>query len=222
MTDSIKKKIAALLAKAEGTDNEFEADTFMAKVNELLERHQMELHEIRAMGDDDPLGHEFGTFKCYASMSWVKMLAHNLALYYGCSTIWSKKGNHFHYQVVGRDSARVTFELMLPFVVTQLRRAATKMANETGVTNAIAQRQIAHALTIRVFNLYQANQQVRSDLAGKGLIPVTDIQAYMKETFSNLREGKARTLKTSMTAREHADRISLAAQATGKHVKLLK
>jgi hypothetical protein len=70
--------------------------------------------------------------------------------------------------------------------------------------------------------LYQANQKVRSDLVGKGLIPVTDVQAYMDETFKNIRPGKARTLKTSLTAREHADRISLAAQATGKHVKVLK
>lgn len=221
MTDSIKKKIAALLAKAESTDNEFEADTFMAKVNELLEKHQMEMHEIRAMGNDDPLGHELGTFKCYASMSWIKMLAHNLASYYGCTTVWTKKGNHFHYQVVGRESARTTFELMLPFVVTQVRRAATKLASETGQTNAVAQRQISHALTIRVFKLYQANKQVRDDLAGKGLIPVTDLDAYMNDTFSGLIKGKPRNLKTSLSAREHADRISLSAQATGKHVKLI-
>lgn len=222
MTDSIKKKIAALLAKAEGTDNEFEAETFMAKVNELLERHQMDMHEIRAMGDDDPLGHELGTFKCYASMSWIKLVAHNLALYYGCTTIWCKKGNHFTYQVVGRDSARTTFELMLPFVVTQLRRAATKMASETGMTTSVAQRQIGQALAVRIHALNVANAKVRDDLAGKGLIPVTDIDAYLDDHFANLRKGKARTVKTSLSAREHADRISLAAQATGKHVKLIK
>ncbi|QWY83387.1 protein of unknown function DUF2786 [Rhizobium phage RHph_X3_2] len=222
MSDSIKKKIAALLAKAEGTDNEFEAATFMAKVNELLEKHQVEMHEVRAMGDNDPLSHMTGEFKCYASMSWIKLLAHNLAMYYGCSTIWTKHRNHFSYIVVGRQSARETFELMLPFVVTQLRRAATKLTAEHNVTLAVAQRQVAHALTLRVHALNVANEKVRSDLVGKGLIPVTDVQAYMDETFSNLRAGKARKVSTSTAAREHADKISLSVQATGKHVKVLK
>lgn len=220
MSDSIKKKIAALLAKAEGTDNEFEAATFMAKVNELLEKHQIDMYEIRNLGENDPMGHEEGEFNVYASMTWAKVLAHNLALYYGCTTIWSRHKNHFTYTVVGRESARTTFELMLPFAVTQLRRAAKKYVEETGVTRSIAERQIGHALTLRVHKMNIENQKVRAELVGKGLIPISDAQAYLEENFAT-KTSKARTLKTSLSAREHADRISLSAQATGKHVKLI-
>lgn len=221
MSDSIKKKIAALLAKAEGTDNEFEAATFMAKVNELLERHQIEMHEIRSMGDNDPMGHETGEFNIYASMSWAKIMAHNLALYYGCSTIWSRHKNHFTYEVVGRESARTTFELMLPFVVTQIRRQARHYSEYHECSRSVAEREIGHALTLRVHKMNVEQQKIRADLIGKGLIPVSDIQQYIDDTFSNIKSGRVRNVKTTSSARELADKISLSAQATGKHVKLI-
>lgn len=47
MSERITERIAALLAKAEGTDNEHEASAYMSKVQELLTSHQIELETVR-------------------------------------------------------------------------------------------------------------------------------------------------------------------------------
>src|SRR5688572_13087718 len=50
---SIEDKIAKLLAKAEGTNNPLEAETFMRKAEELMLKHGIE----RAMLEDRKPGH---------------------------------------------------------------------------------------------------------------------------------------------------------------------
>lgn len=220
--ESLKTRIAALLAKAEGTDNEFEAASFMAKVNELLEKHQIEMHEIRATsGDKDPMGKEDGETKLYASMTWARDVAGALALFYGCKFVFWRQGNHFPYATVGRASARQTFELMLPFVISQVRQRARKFAAERGITSSVAEREIGQALWIRIHDLVRAAEESRENLAGKGLIPVSDLDAAMAEFFPVLKKGKARTATFSSSAREEASRIGIQPQATNKSAKLL-
>lgn len=223
--ESIKSKIAALLAKAESTDNEFEAATFMAKVNELLEKHQIEMHEVRAaQGDRDPVDMTIGETKLYASMSWAKDLAGGLARYYGCRFIFRKIGNHFRYDIVGRESARMTFELMLPFIITQVRLQAKRLeAERPGMSRSQWERQVGHALWVRVSNMIPAAEAHRKDLESKALVPVSDVDAKVAELYSNLKEGKRRSVSISSAARDAADKVSLNVQATGRGpVKLLE
>lgn len=216
-TESIKTKIAALLAKAEGTDNQFEADAFMAKVNELLEKHQIEMHEVRAaQGDRDPMGKQKGETNIYASMLWARGVAGQLARYYGCKFVYWKIGNHFSYQIVGRDSARVTFELMFPYVVSQVRQQAKRLANDFGMTRSVAEREVGQALELRIAKLAREAEGQRQTLVGKGLIPVSDLDAAMAEFFPDCKQGRAKTLRFSNAARELAEKVSLNVQATGR------
>jgi hypothetical protein len=208
---AIKTKISALLAKAEGTDNEFEAATFMAKVNELMERYQIERHEL---GDEtDAMGHQRGDFNFYASMTWAKLLIGQVARFYGTNLVTWKLGNHFKYDVIGRESARVTTELMIPFIVTQVRQKAGMMARDTGKTRAICEREIGQALALRLHNEVQKDAARRAEHAKNALIPVNENESYMKATYSDLKTAKAKTIRTSATARDHADKISIRHQA---------
>lgn len=223
--ESIKAKIAALLAKAEGTDNEFEAATFMAKVNELLEKHQIEMHEVReAQGDQDPMGKERGSTNIYASMLWARDVAGALAEYYGCKFVYWRKKNHFTYEVVGRESARMTFELMLPFVMTQVKLQAKHL--DSGAYNdksrSVLEREVGQALMVRIWRLVGDARSQREVLTGKGLIPVSDIDAAMNEFYPTLKKAREKKISYSREARDAAAKVSLHHQATGKHTKLLE
>lgn len=224
-TESIKLKIAALLAKAESTTNEFEAAAFMAKVNELLEKHQMEVHEVRSARENagDPMGKEKGKTNLYVSMLWARELGGALARYYGCKFVFWKVGNHLKYEIVGRESARTTFELMFPFIITQVRLQARKLDGATGnsKSHSILCRQVGQALEVRVWKLVGENDKRRVVLTGKGLVPVDDLDAAMKEFFPKLKVSKAKPIHLDPNAVEAAKKIGLHHQATGRHVKLL-
>ena len=222
--ESIKSKIAALLAKAEGTDNEFEAATFMAKVNELLEKHQIEMHEVRAaQGDQDPMGRQKGETNIYASMLWARDVCGALARYYGCKMVYWRKGNHFTYDIVGRESARITHELMLPFIITQVRLQAKRLCvgRMNAASKSVMEREIGQALLVRIDRLTRNAAAHRVELTGKGLIPVSDLEAAMAEFYPSLKKAKQKTLRFGRDAQAAAEKISLHQQATGKHVKLL-
>lgn len=213
MTDllKIKAKITALLAKAEGTDNAFEAATFMAKVNELLEKHQIELYELGE--DGDQMGHQRGEFNMYASMTWGKSLANQIAIFYGASTVWWKEKNHLRYDIIGRESARITAELMMPFIISQVRQRAGMMSKQTGKTRAICEREVASALTLRIHSEIKKDESRRAEHQSNMLVPVGEIDAYKADTYGKLKTGNAKVLKYTATAREHADSIAIRRQA---------
>lgn len=220
MTDnleSIKTRIAKLLAKAEGTDNPMEADAFMAKVNDLLEEHQIELHEIRQHSgrDTDPMGKQEGETNLYASIKWARDVAGVLARYYGCRFVFWRNGNHFVYEVIGRESARVTFELMLPFVISQAKVQAKRCWRENfGQTLPVWEREVGQALFVRIWELVAKNDMRREELAAKALVPVDDVQAFMDANYK-VRTGKSLKLNYGREARSAAERVSLHQQATG-------
>lgn len=219
--DKIRAKIAALLAKAEGTDNPFEAETFMAKVNELLEEHQIEMHEIRASmasgSDNDPMGREKGQTNLYASIKWARDVAGALARYYGCRFVYWKKRNHFIYEIIGRESARTTFELMLPFVIGQVKQQAKKTWIIHPVqTLSVWEREVGQALVVRLWQLIPKADEHRAELGSKALVPVDDLQSYMDELFPKLKIGRELKLDYTVEARDAANRVSINVQATGR------
>lgn len=54
----IKARIMALLAKANGTDNEHEAEAFLAKAMELMQQYQLDVSDM--VDADDPILHHTG------------------------------------------------------------------------------------------------------------------------------------------------------------------
>jgi len=215
--DTIKTRIAKLLAKAEGTDNVMEADAFMAKVNELLEEHQIELHEVRAASgvDNDPMGTQKGETNIYASILWARNVAGALARYYGCRFVYWKRGNHFTYEVAGRESARTTFELMLPFVISQVKVQARRLFNEQGGSLSVWEREVGQALLVRLFRMTTVADERRSELSRNALVPVNDVDTFFEAAYPNLKKAKAVRVNYGRDARDAADKVSLHVQASG-------
>lgn len=192
----------------------------MSKVNELLERHQLEMHEVRK--DADPMGHENGDTTLYASMSWAKDFVFAVCAYYGGEGIVHVYGNKRTYTVIGRESVRTTVNLMLPYILTQLRRAGRKHAARYGYSESVSTREVANALILRLYREARKQAVHRAELSGKGLIPVSDTAAYKEEHFNHAKEARQRSWDHGQNAAELAGKIALHAAATGRHVKLLK
>lgn len=229
-SDKIKAKIAALLAKAESTSFPEEADSYMAKVNELLEEHQIEEYEIRqrmdSQVDSDPVGHEAGQTNLYASIKWARDIAGALSNYYGCKWTFRRVGNHFKYTIIGRESARTTYELMLPFIISQVKVQAKRLWLRYPHHNTLSvwEREVGQALYSRIWNLVYAARAHREELVANALVPVDTTQDYYDKLYpKGVKEGRSVKLSYTREAKEAAERVSLHHQATGRgKTKLLE
>lgn len=213
---NIAEKIAKLIAKAESTDNTAEAATFMEKAHQLMEAHGVSLLDVGRLDEEDPVG---TTRMSKPLKPWAVKVAMSLARYYGCRPIQfedAKQNKMVAFS--GRQSARVTAELMVPFVMGQVR----KLANE-GVkagdykSAAVGQRSIGNALYLRINKMHEENKaqeqlQTQAEQArSTALVPVDIIKAEFEEQFPH-----SVTIKTSFSStasgREAAGKVNLNTQ----------
>lgn len=211
----IADRISAMIAKAESSTHPEEAATFMAMVHKMLEEHGMSMLDVGTLNSDDPVGHKRRAGKFYASESSFRDTAFSLAEYYGCTAYISVMGNHRYITVIGRESARITFELMWPYVKKCIRAEARRLTKEEGSTFARQQRWVADALTHRIDKIlferrYGANAP--QDRGVNALVPVDVINAYCKEHFAHAKTVRDRDLQSSSAARAAADNIGLDVQ----------
>jgi len=213
--DSIKKKIAALIAKAEGTDNINEAMAFMAKANELLERYQLERHELHV---DDPFGNTAAD--CSPSDAWIFKVVGASARYWGAKVVWEENRRREvnmrkAYRIFGPESARVTHELMIDYLLAQVRRQGRLYGNDHFVSPSVGSRNVGFAFATRLLELAAQTKVRRDDLAARALVPVDMTQQMIDGFYGKLRQmAKVRTGFTS-SAREYADKIQINSQVGG-------
>lgn len=230
MTDlsKIKAKIAALLAKANGTDNEHEAEIFSAKAHEMMAEYQLQAFDL---GEDDPMGIWIGMTGNGSTPTWKAHLTASIAQFYGCKVIRNKLGGDWKLAVHGRESARITAELMTPFIFDQCRAEAKRLkaAGHSGTTEQIT-RLVANALNSRIWKLTQEQQAANRAAAESGSVSreasqalaiVEEVDAYIASLYSSLKAGIARHRKTSADARDAANRVSLHRQ-TGNSSSTLR
>lgn len=215
--ENIKRKIAALLAKAESTDNAFEAETFMAKVNELLELHQIEMHELHV--DNDPMGETNGFVT--RSHEWPSRVGFALARLYGAKMLRQKIGSRYAWMCYGRESARITFDMLYPFVLSQVRQQARNMTRNYAITLAKAEREVGIALENRIWQMVRDADDRRTVAAGKGLIPVSDVDAYINDLHGKVKSVRGISANISRQAVDAAAKVSLNVQATGVNRKMI-
>lgn len=220
-TDVIKTKIMALLAKAKSTDSEAEADAFFSKAQELMEKHQLELHDL---GVDDPLGKTDGVTAQPGPPSYKSDVQCALARYYGAKPIIMNHGDgKWHVEIVGPESSRVTTELMTDFVWKQVGAQAGRVAELTGVNKQHAIREVAKALCLRIRRLVAERKADPALLGGSYSIVVVDaIDSFIANNYGRLVSCKTKAKSISRTAMDHAKNINLNRQVGGSDTLRLK
>lgn len=222
----IKTKIAALLAKARGTDNEHEAETFLAKAMQMLEEHQLTLGDVD--GADDPIGWNAGLDCTKWTASWQADIYSALARLYGCRVVKVHKWKGYFLELIGRESAVVTTDLMFPWIKEQVNAKGRELFKAGGAPDAAkGARLVGNALTRRIWTLIRENEAKqdapKTDAIGKNQLVTRDqVLAKMEEHYGDLKKGRATRTQTSSSARELAGGIGLHRQAGGSSQLRLK
>ena len=234
-TSTIKAKIRALLAKAESTEHEGERELFLDKAQELMAKHQLELYDL---GDEDPLGWlECETRYQAGPMAYKSDLHNAVGYFYGCQVVRSRKvfrtdNKAAKFGVVegwvlnfaGCESSRLTVELMFPFIWDQVNKQAKTMAARTMHNQSKCVREIAKALTCRIFAMIRERKATPAPQFGScfALVVVNQIDALVAARYPNLKEAKPKTVSLKATAVELAKGINLSRQMNSKDVLRLQ
>lgn len=227
MTDQERKiidRIKKVLAKAEGTNNQAEAEMLMAKVQSMLEEHNLNMLDVATLDADDPMGTDMNVFKFRTNDSWMRHLSSALARYYGCRIVLDYDYRTKHTRLIhvsGRESNRITWALMVPFVKKQVMALGRQLHKDEPwqYTSAnMASRHIANALVTRInrLNAEKAKEDQQRVARGENaLVPVDLIEAEMERAFSNLVSGRSTSIRSSGAARKAAEGVSLYRQTGG-------
>ena len=207
--ERMKRKIAQLLAMAkDSSTTDAEKNAFMAKAQEMMERYQLDIQDVA--GAEDLMSVQPGQQGIYTANMWAKTLVHVVAQLYGCRALFKGKiRNLVPYDLYGRESARITTELMLPFIVKQVRQQAKKLVLAGIQTQSIAERQVANALIGRIQEMLatRSKELVEAEQASK-----EHMLACVEGVTNN--KGRRKT-GTTADAREAAGNISLHRQTAG-------
>jgi hypothetical protein len=212
--EKLKKKIAALLAKAGGTDNEHEAASFAAKAQQMLEEHQLEIGDVVKT---DAIDQSVVFVAPFTNRKWHDLIPPIMAEYYGCKVFRQKQPGMTAYLAVGRESSRITLALMLPFVVDQLRHQAAEYRKRTYFSMKKSMEDVCDAFYFRIRRLIDAQEQLATATGGhsRALVHVDEAQAWMNENKTGLTSKNIKVGETEL-AKEFADKINLARHLEGE------
>jgi hypothetical protein len=214
----IAEKISKIIAKADATAHPEEAESFMAMAHRLLEEHGMSLQELGTLNVNDPLGVYDSVHKTTANTTWRTVAAAELARYYGCTLVVYADGVEKRWELVGRQNAVTTFELMWPFVMRQIMAAAVQLKKDGAYRDVKpARTAVSHSLALRINRLVTARtpSQATGDTSN-ALVPVNEIEELLNSM--NLRHAKR---KVKDNARDAAAGISIDRQAAQQKQKQL-
>lgn len=213
--NTIKKKISALIAKANSSDNKFESELFLSKANELMEKHQISNWDLNI---DDPIIDQEFLFGSSGITSWKVNLLSATAQFYGATVTQRKQGRKTWLTLIGKESACVTVELMFPYLITQVTKQA-KLLRHKGVDSRLQflKRKVANSLYFRIIEIVKSRKSapIKNDAVTKNnLIVKNQLDVFVQNKFPNLGKGRKSKITTSKAAEQAAKNISLNLQAT--------
>jgi Protein of unknown function (DUF2786) len=184
LPDGVLHKVRALLAKAESTNFDAEADAFTAKAQELMARHRIDRAVLEARGcgrGKEPVGRRFGIDDPYADAKAV--LLGNVADANGCRAVWSKTlGFTTVFGFADElDAVDELFTSLLVQATAALRRAGSKH-DEYGRSRTRRFRRsflVAFAIRIgqRLRETVDATVEAASVETGTALVPILAARA---------------------------------------------
>lgn len=196
----LKKRIAQLLAMADSSSHPEEAASFAAKARQLMDEHGLSMGE--AVADQNPLGTTedevpYGQGEYYS-------LASAAARYFGCDTLFRGRGEK-GFTIFGREAARITVQLMIPYWVAECRKMGNKLAKESLMSRREAIHSVMDEFSKRLVLL--TNQDPAQPVHSSLPVPVDEARSIMPESLQS-----ARRMRDNEKARELAGSISVSQQ----------
>jgi type I site-specific restriction-modification system R (restriction) subunit len=135
MTDkaSIIEKIRALMAMANGTNNENESIAFMNKAQEMLAKHNLEASDIKENVEEVRI--DESDYHMTADLSWFGSLAGQVCKMYFCKIVRRKrfadgyKTAQNYYVFIGKEHNRTIAVSMFDYLMKTMHRFAVKNTN---------------------------------------------------------------------------------------------
>lgn len=176
---SVLERVRALLAKAESTTFDAEAEAFTSKAQELMARHRIDQAVIAAHGEssrDEPIGRRVGLDDPYAEAKAALLAA--IADANGCRAVWSKNlGFSTLFGFAGDlDAVEELFTSLLVQATAALRREGSKhdRAGRSRTTRFRRSFLVAFGIRIgqRLRDTVVATVDAVSDETGRALLPI--------------------------------------------------
>jgi uncharacterized protein DUF2786 len=199
LPDGLLEKVRALLAKAESTSFDAEAEAFTAKAQELMTRHRVDRALLDAATDrsDGPIGRRIGTEDPYADAK--ASLLGVVADANGCHAVWSKE---FSFATVfgfpdELDSVEELFTSLLVQATGALRREGSKFDGSGRSRTTRFRRSFLVAFAIRIGERLRAAVEetvaAASAEMGTALVPVLaqradETKAAAEDAFPHVRK----------------------------------
>jgi len=222
---SIAETIRKIIAKADSTAHPEEASVFMEKALRMMEAHGLSLLELGRLDSDNPVGVDMYFFESTKTTEWRQTLGTQLAKYFGCRLIVLRskdmfgKTQNIYHSLAGRESARVTYQLMWPYVLRQVMKQAAE-ANRNGEYEHPSQgyKAVADALSLRLMRLNRDRAAAAPEQRGvNALVPVDLIQFAIDEAFAatgGTKKTAGKKVRVDDNAMSRASSISLHRQAS--------
>ena len=149
---ALRKKILALLRKADSTDSEHEAQAFASKARDMMREHAVEQWELHQY--EDALGATHLRTP-WSHMAYAQMAGAGAA-YLGCTLTYREgpaiDGRHRPLTLHGRESSRVTALVMVPFwwdhCMSEGRRLHRKTLSHSASWHVV---RVLEALAVRLY-----------------------------------------------------------------------
>lgn len=198
-------KIRALLAKAESTDFDAEAETFTTKAQELMTRHRIDRATLDAdaRSDGEAIGRRLGVDPPYARAKF--MLVGGIARANSCRAVWSR-GFGFA-TVFGYPEDVEAVEELYTSLLVQATTALQREGSREGIDGAGSTRRFRRSFLIgfayRISErLREANEEtVRTvaDETGRDLVPILDTRERAAEEAMNATHSNIKGMSISIT-----------------------
>lgn len=184
------EKIKKMLALANGTNFEGEAEQALAMANKLMSEEGLTMEEIAKTSIEDELGElgsEYlnnGEEKAY--QPWRRTLLNALCRMFDCSFVNNKKAGttKFTIDLIGRESNRVTVQLMYNWIADRtLKEAREKFGKMTAKRNSYCNG-VANAIWDKVC---QMKPNPKTDKNAWGIVPIDEVENFKHSKYPCLR-----------------------------------